>query len=82
MGVLLSLAAARPSQAQTALENPQPASFQSGIGVVSGWACSAQRIDIVFDSFPPVQAAYGTNRGDTAVACGDTDNGFGLLGDF
>ncbi len=25
------------------------------------------------------EAAYGTERGDTAQQCGDTDNGFGLL---
>ena len=31
------------------LENPQPGSFQSGIGVISGWVCDAQRIDIEFD---------------------------------
>jgi phosphodiesterase/alkaline phosphatase D-like protein len=77
--VLLSLTAVRSLRAQTTLENPQPASFQSGIGVVSGWACSAQRIEIVFDSFPPIQAAYGTLRGDTMAVCGDTNNGFGLL---
>ena len=28
---------------------------------------------------PPLMAAYGTNRADTAAVCNDTDNGFGLL---
>jgi hypothetical protein len=60
--MLLFLPAACPLEAQTTLENPQPASFQSGLGMVSGWACSAQRIDIVFDGLPAVQAAYGTSR--------------------
>jgi hypothetical protein len=70
MMVVLHLTAARPLSAQTTLENPRPASFQSGIGVVSGWACSAQQIDIVFDSLPPMQAAYGTSRGDTVPVAG------------
>jgi hypothetical protein len=60
------------------LENPTPGSFQSGIGVVSGWVCTAQRIDIEFDG-QRVQAAYGTIREDTRVVCGDANNGFGLL---
>ena len=68
-----------PLWAQTALENPTPGSFQSGIGLVSGWACDAQRIEISFDGGSPKPAAYGTGRGDTRNACGDTDNGFGLL---
>ena len=60
------------------LENPTRGSFQSGIGVVSGWACDAQRIDIAFDG-QRVQAAYGTLREDTRQVCGDANNGFGLL---
>ena len=65
--------------AQATLENPAPGSFQSGLGIISGWACAAQSIEIVFNDGPPQQAAYGTSRGDTQTACGDTDNGFGLL---
>ena len=34
--------------AQSVFENPPPGSFQSGVGVISGWACDAERIDIVF----------------------------------
>ena len=79
-------------QAQAAFENPQPGSFQSGLGIISGWVCDAERIDIVFySSFAGVdmygysqpvasyQVAYGTNREDTKKVCGDIDNGFGLL---
>jgi len=65
--------------AQTKLENPQPGSFQSGIGIVSGWACTANRIDIEIVGRATLQAAYGTVRGDTAGTCGDINNGFGLL---
>ncbi len=62
------------------LENPQRGSFQSGIGVISGWVCQASRVDIVIDGLGTLQAAYGTSRNDTQQACGDDgNNGFGLL---
>ena len=61
------------------VENPAPTSFQSGIGVISGWVCDASRVEIVMDAGPPLMAAYGTSRADTMAVCGDTDNGFGLL---
>ena len=60
------------------LENPRSASFQSGIGAISGWACHAHEIVIELDG-TPLQAAYGTVREDTRRVCGDTDNGFSLL---
>ena len=68
-----------PAWAQAVLENPQPASVQSGAGVISGWACEAQRVDIVIDDTLLLPAGYGTSRADTAGVCGDSDNGFGLL---
>ncbi len=71
------------------LENPGPNSFQSGIGVISGWVCEAEAVEIEIETergeTERHEAAYGTARGDTAVRpdgtplCGDTDNGFGLL---
>ena len=61
------------------VENPAPASFQSGIGVISGWVCDAETVEIVLNAGPPLMAAYGTSRADTSGVCGDTDNGFGLL---
>ncbi|MCS6924568.1 MAG: choice-of-anchor D domain-containing protein [Candidatus Binatia bacterium] len=64
------------------LENPQPGSFQSGIGVISGWVCNATRVEIRIDDGAPFPAAYGTSRADTADPkfCGDDgNNGFGLL---
>ena len=70
------------------LENPGPASFQSGIGVISGWVCAAETVEIVIETESSdtrrLAAAYGTERADTARRadgtrlCGDTDNGFGL----
>ena len=60
------------------LENPGAASFQSGLGVISGWVCEAEAVEIELNGVPQA-AAYGTERLDTESACGDTDNGFGLL---
>ena len=60
------------------LENPGPNSFQSGIGVISGWVCEADEVLIEFNG-EAQPAAYGTERLDTQDYCGDTDNGFGLL---
>jgi hypothetical protein len=68
--------------AQGTLENPQPAGFESGIGLVSGWHCNAGQIQVQFDDRALVTAAYGTSRGDTAGACGDTNNGWGLLWNY
>ena len=42
----------------TQLENPAPGSFQSGIGLISGWVCNANRIDIDVDGRATLQAAY------------------------
>ncbi len=76
---ILSAFSASPVLGQATLENPTPNSFQSGIGVISGWACNATTIEIAFNDGPLQEAAYGTSRGDTQATCGDTDNGFGLL---
>ena len=66
------------------LGESQLGSFQSGIGVISGWACAADLVEIVFENGTTgeqttVDAGYGTVRTDTEPVCGDTDNGFGLL---
>ena len=79
LSLVLSLSAPHAVFAQATLENPQPGSFQSGIGIISGWACTANRIDIEIVGRATLQAAYGTARDDTAAACGDTNNGFGIL---
>ena len=60
------------------LENPRAGSHQSGVGVISGWVCEADTVAIKINGVPyPVP--YGTARLDTEDACGDVDNGFGLL---
>ena len=71
-----------------ALEIPGPSSFQSGIGLLSGWVCEAEVVEVEISGLgrsSRLAAAYGTARADTAETeegeeiCGDTDNGFGLL---
>ena len=61
------------------LENPGLNSFQSGIGVISGWVCEADEVEIAIGHLTLQVAGYGTERVDTLGVCGDTDNGFGLL---
>ena len=60
------------------VDNPQPDSAQSGIGVLSGWVCEAETVEVELNGVL-YQAAYGTERTDTVDQCGDTNNGFGLL---
>ena len=47
------------------LENPGADSFQSGVGVLSGWVCEAEVVEIELNGVPQ-EAAYGTERLDTA----------------
>jgi hypothetical protein len=61
------------------LENPPPGDSVSGISVISGWACDANRIEAQVDNFPAQLVAYGTQRTDTMPVCGDDNNGFSLL---
>ena len=60
------------------VESPMPNSFQSGLGVISGWVCAADTVEIEINGTTHV-AAYGTDRADTEEMCGDRENGFGLL---
>ncbi|MGB5065169.1 MAG: hypothetical protein WBQ37_15650, partial [Candidatus Competibacter sp.] len=67
------------AHAQAVLESPTAGAFvQSGVGLIRGWACTAQRIEFSIDGGAPQAIAYGTERPDTAAACGDTNNGFGF----
>jgi hypothetical protein len=62
------------------LENPQPSSIESGIGVISGWNCQATAITIQIDNAPPVLAPYGSLRADTSTICGgNITTGFSYL---
>ena len=57
------------------LENPPPNTFQSGLGLLSGWVCDADEVTVEIDGQPyPVPS--GLPRPDTRAVCGDADNGF------
>ena len=59
------------------LENPGNGSFYSGIGVISGWKCSANgQLTVRFNGGSAIPLAYRNERGDTRGTCGDTNNGF------
>ncbi len=66
--------------AGSSLENPQPGSIESGIGVISGWYCPAAAITIQIDDAAPIPAPYGSLRGDAAASCdGVVATGFSYL---
>ena len=60
------------------LGNPGHETFASGIGVISGWVCDAQRVEVQI-GLSRIRMAYGTERLDTQGVCGDTNNGFVTL---
>jgi len=59
------------------LESPQTGSFESGVGLIRGWVCQAERVEVQINDEPRRTVAYGTTRGDTIEVCGDDNNGFG-----
>lgn len=79
--LIICLMAAIPGLtfAQGALENPVAGGTESGIGVISGWHCTASNITAEIDGASLGKAGSGTDRGDTASICGRADTGFSLL---
>ena len=70
--------AASPLAASLAnLESPYPGSFESGIGLIRGWICQANTVEVQIDGGERQRVAYGTTRKDTIGVCGDDNNGFG-----
>ncbi|TVR61613.1 MAG: hypothetical protein EA420_11385 [Candidatus Competibacteraceae bacterium] len=59
------------------LESPYPGSFESGIGLIRGWVCDAQSVEIQINDGVRQRVAYGSDRPDTVGVCGDANNGFG-----
>ena len=68
--------------AAATLENPVPGALKSGVGVISGWVCDADELEVSFDGGARLFIPYGSERLDTDGVCGDTDNGFGLLWNY
>ncbi len=67
-------------------EDPANDSVRSGIGLIRGWVCAANEVEIQIDNaqgrVATLDAAYGTSRPDTNGMCGDENNGFGLTYNF
>jgi hypothetical protein len=80
--VLALIVPAPAALAQAFLESPQQGSFESGIGLIRGWVCTANSVEVVIDqgtaSERRLATAYPSRRQDTQSVCGDSDNGFGL----
>ena len=86
--VLIIAAVFLASMVQAAtLEIPTPNMTHSGIGVISGWKCTAGNLTVRFDGGPALPLLHGSERADTQGVCGDKNNGFvsimnwGNLGD-
>lgn len=74
----LGLIVASQQIAAQNLESPRAGSFQSGIGIIRGWACDANAVEVLIDNSQRLRVAHGTSRPDTVSVCGDDNNGFGL----
>lgn len=77
--IFLTLVLTTSALAQFSVENPLKNSKQSGVGLVSGWKCTGTNLTAVIDGVFTLALTYGSQRNDTQGACGDTNNGFGLL---
>ncbi len=66
----------RTSQLQ---EIPSEGSFESGIGLIQGWVCNAESVEVSIDGGPRVRVGYGIPRPDTAGSCGgEVNNGYAI----
>lgn len=68
--------------AQGYLENPAQNSIESGVGLISGFHCSASTVEIRIDGRSIGNASVGSGRADAASLCGRTETGYGLLVNF
>ena len=64
------------------LETPTQNSHISGKGVISGWHCFAEKVEVSINGGARTLAATGTDRADTLGQCDDSNNGFSLLYNF
>lgn len=61
------------------IENPTSESYQSGVGIISGFHCDASRVSIRLDGRDIGFSFVGTERADTASLCGKVSTGFSFL---
>ena len=77
------------TDARGELENPSDGSFRSGIGIISGWVCAAQEVEVEIRRAPDVlvqtlTVAHGTSRPDVPEnsSCTNENAGFGMTYNF
>ncbi len=77
------------TDARGALDNPSDGSFRSGIGIISGWVCAAQEVEVEIRRAPGVlvetlTVAHGTSRPDVPEnsSCTNANAGFGMTYNF
>ena len=61
------------------IETPVYNSTQTGVGLISGWQCGGQNIEIRIDDGPLQPVGAHTSREDTRAVCGRSDTGYGFL---
>ncbi|MGD9943198.1 MAG: hypothetical protein AB7L76_11940 [Burkholderiaceae bacterium] len=78
---ILSTACCLPlaAAAQGYLENPVAGQVESGIGLVSGWHCTAKEVRVYIDGVDVGRSGVGSVRNDTASICGHANTGFSVL---
>lgn len=77
--VLLASTHAYSQTMQGNLENPVANSTESGIGLVSGWHCTAKKVTVFIDGVDLGESGVGSIRNDTTSICGHANTGFSLL---
>jgi hypothetical protein len=76
----LSFAVLTQAQAQKGLvEIPAQDSVQSGVGLISGWSCVADAVEISIDGGARIKVPSESPRGDVESVCSHPNAGFGLL---
>jgi hypothetical protein len=64
------------------LENPQPNAIESGLGVISGWHCTASTVEVFIDGTSIGETGVGSLREDAVSVCGHNRSGYALLYNF
>ena len=77
------------TDADGTLENPSGGGYRSGIGLISGWVCAAEDVEVRISNargalVRTLQVAYGTSRPDTVGQCSHNspNTGFGMTYNF
>ena len=73
---ILALHGPRPTLTGN-LENPASDSYQSGVGIISGWVCEAVEVTAEING-SVLTVPYGGSRADTEGICGHPDTGFAM----